>query len=231
MIDNYDEISKMIPKEDMSQIIAKIEKTIYEWVEATGGLAIKTERDTFIYILEKKYLSKIKENKFDLLDLVKEIDTDGKIQITLSIAINLDGDSNYDKHKNALATLELALGRGGDQAVVKENGKYEFFGGRAQEVEKITKVKARVVSHALEDLMREAKNVMIMGHTNSDIDSLASGLGIYKLAATMGKTAWIVNNTVGISIDEFLLELKKDNQYQEAIINKNEAINKITQDT
>ena len=192
---------------------------------------MKTERDTFIYILEKKEISIIEENKFFILDKVKEIVEDGKIPITLSIAISADGESNYEKYRMALNTLELALGRGGDQAIVRENGKHEFFGGRAQEVEKMTKVKARVVAHALEELILDAKDVIIMGHTNADIDSIASGLGVYKLANALGKTAYIVNNTVGVSIDEFLQELKKDKQYKEAIIDKNEALSKITQDT
>ena len=231
MIDNYDEISKMIPKEDMSQIIANIEKSIYDWVEVNGGFAVKTERDTFIYLFEKQYLNGIKENRFDILDKVKDASEDGKAPITLSIAISADGDTNYEKHSMAQATLELALGRGGDQAVVRENGRYEFFGGRAQEVEKITKVKARVVATALEELIQEARNVIIMGHTNSDIDSLASGIGIYKLAVTLGKPAYIVNNTVGLSVDEFLTELKKDKQYKEAIIDKNDANSLISGDT
>lgn len=231
MIDNYDEIAQRIPKEDMSQIIAKIEKNVYEWVETAGGLAIKTERDTFIYVLRNKELSKLKENKFGILDKVKEIVVEGKIPMTLSIAISADGEDNYEKYKMASNTLELALGRGGDQAIVKENGKNEFFGGRAQEVEKITKVKARVVAHALEELMLEAKDVIIMGHANSDIDSIASGIGIYKLANSLGKPAYIVNNTSGISIDEFLVELKKDKQYKEVIIDRNEAISKISSDT
>ena len=231
MVDNYDEIAQRIPKEDISQAIAKIEKIIYAWAEENGGLVVKTDRDTFVYLLENKYLEKIKENKFSILDKVKEISIEGKIPVTLSIAISTEGENDYEKHKIASSTLEIALGRGGDQAVIRKDGKYEFFGGRAQEVEKITRVKARVVAHALEELITEAKDVIVMGHTNADIDSLASGIGIYKLATTMGKSAYIVNNTAGLSIDQFVSELKKDKEYKEALIDKNEALAKITPET
>ncbi len=231
MVDNYDEIAQRIPKEDISQAIAKIEKIIYAWAEENGGLVVKTDRDTFVYLLENKYLEKIKENKFSILDKVKEINIEGKIPVTLSIAISTEGENDYEKHKIASSTLEIALGRGGDQAVIRKDGKYEFFGGRAQEVEKITRVKARVVAHALEELITEAKDVIVMGHTNADIDSLASGIGIYKLATTMGKSAYIVNNTAGLSIDQFVSELKKDKEYKEALIDKNEALAKITPET
>ena len=231
MVDNYDEIAQRIPKEDISQAIAKIEKIIYAWAEENGGLVVKTDRDTFVYLLENKYLEKIKENKFSILDKVKEINIEGKIPVTLSIAISTEGENDYEKHKIASSTLEIALGRGGDQAVIRKDGKYEFFGGRAQEVEKITRVKARVVAHALEELITEAKDVIVMGHTNADIDSLASGIGIYKLATTMGKSAYIVNNTAGLSIDQFVSELKKDKEYKEALIDKNEVLAKITPET
>ncbi len=231
MVDNYDEIAQRIPKEDISQAIAKIEKIIYAWAEENGGLVVKTDRDTFVYLLENKYLEKIKENKFSILDKVKEINVEGKIPTTLSIAISTEGENDYEKYKIAASTLEIALGRGGDQAVIRKDGKYEFFGGRAQEVEKITRVKARVVAHALEELITEANDVIIMGHANADIDSLASGIGIYKLATTMGKNAYIVNNTAGLSIDQFVGELKKDKEYKEALIDKNEALAKITPET
>ncbi|MFR5190296.1 MAG: DHH family phosphoesterase [Clostridia bacterium] len=127
--------------------------------------------------------------------------------------------------------MDLALGRGGDQAVIRKDGKYNFFGGRAQEMEKRTKVKARIVSHALEELMQESKNVMIMGHANSDIDAMGSSFGIYRLAKAIGKEAYIINNTFGISIDHFMEEAKKQEEYQEAILNKERAIELIGPDT
>lgn len=231
MIDNYEEIMQRIASEDRPQIVAQIEKTLYDWANAFEGLIVKSDRDTFVVILEQKYIEILEENRFNVLDTIKEISIPGKIQSTLSIAISNEGKSNYEKYKSANAAMDLALGRGGDQAVVRKDGKYNFFGGRAQEMEKRTKVKARIVSHALEELMQESKNIMIMGHTNSDIDAMGSAFGIYRLAKTIGKEAYIINNTFGMSIDHFMEEAKKEEAYQEAIINKEMALELITPET
>ena len=154
-----------------------------------------------------------------------------KIQITLSISVSTEGQSNYEKYKSAQAGLDIALGRGGDQTVVRENGKYQFFGGRTQELEKRTKVKARIVSHALQELMQEAKNVMIMGHTNGDIDSMGASMGLYRLAKSLNVEAYIVNNSTGISLENFMEAAKEEKEYQEVIINKAEALSKISAET
>ena len=193
MVDNYEEIIQRIDVENRPQVIAEIEKVIYDWAASSGGIVVKNDRNTFVYVFEYKYLKEIKENKFDILDQIKEINVEAGIQLTLSIAISIDGDTNYDKYKTALESMDIVLGRGGDQAVVKENGKYIFFGGRTEEVEKRTKVKARTVAHALENLIKESDNILIMGHSNGDIDSMGSSLGIYRLAKTLEKETNIVN--------------------------------------
>ena len=150
-----------------------------------------------------------------------------KVQITLSISISTEGESNYEKYKSAQAGLDIVLGRGGDQTVVRENEKYQFFGGRTQELEKRTKVKARIVSHALEELMQEAKNVMVMGHTNGDIDSMGASMGIYRLAKSLDVECYIINNSTGISLENFMESAKQEKEYQESIINKSEALSNI----
>jgi len=230
MIDNYEEMLQRISNEERPEIIAKVEKTIYDWALESNGVVIKSERDTFVYVFEQRYLEKVKENKFQILDNVKEIKLEGGLQITLSISISNEGSTEYEKYKSALAGMDIALGRGGDQAVVRENEKYIFFGGRAQEMEKRTKVKARIVAHALEELMLESKDIMIMGHTNGDIDSLGSSLGIYRLARSLGKQASIVNETTGLSVDQFMEALKKEEE-QDIFISKQEALSKISGET
>lgn len=230
-VDNYEEIIKRIEVENRPQVIAEIEKVIYDWAASTGGIVVKNDRNTFVYVFEYKYLKEIKENKFDILDQIKEINVEAGIQLTLSIAISIDGDTNYDKYKTSLESMDIVLGRGGDQAVVKENGKYTFFGGRTEEVEKRTKVKARTVAHALENLIKESDNILIMGHSNGDIDSMGSSLGIYRLSKTLEKETNIVNNTYGMTLSKFIEELEKDNEYKDAIIGKNEALNKATNKT
>ena len=162
---------------------------------------------------------------------MKEIDIEGPLQLTLSIAVSQDGKTNYEKYKTALATLDIALGRGGDQAVVRKKEKYTFFGGRSIEVEKRTKVKARMVGHALEDLMNDAENIMVMGHINGDIDSISSSIGICKFAKTLGKTAKIVNNSYGASLQEFMEVMSKENDYKNVIIDRTQALSEISEDT
>ena len=231
MIDNYEEIFQRISDEDKPQLIAKIEKSIYEWGNLFEALVIKSERDTYVICLEQKNLEELKESKFKVLDTIKEIETSDKAPITLSIAIANEGDSNYEKYKLAQASIDIALGRGGDQAVIRENGKYVFFGGRAQELEKRTKVKARMISHALEELILESKDVMIMGHANGDIDSMGASMGIYRLAKTLEKEVYIVNNSYGISLENFIDTAKQDKEYEKIIINKQEAMSKISEET
>ena len=230
-IDNYEETMKALTTEEKPQVLAKLEKSIYKWAEATNGIVIKSERDIYVFMFEQKYIEILKENKFDILDTVKEIKIEGPLQITLSIAISQDGETDYEKYKTALATLDIALGRGGDQAVIRNEEKYNFFGGRSIEVEKRTKVKARMVAHALEDLIQESKNVMVMGHVNGDIDSIGSSIGIYKFAKTVGKPAKIVNNTFGSTLQDFMNEVHKQEDYKNAIINSTQSLSEITEDT
>ena len=231
MIDNYEEIMQRIDTENKPQIIASLEKTIYDWASLTNGLIIKTERDTFIYVFEKRYLAQIESTKFAILDTIKELNTDGKQQLTVSIAISEEGENNYEKYKSATAAIDIALGRGGDQAVIRENGKYIFFGGRTQEVEKRTKVKARTIAGALEELISESSNVIIMGHQNGDIDSMGSSLGIYRLAKNLGKDVNIVCNSVSEALSGFINAISEQEEYQDVLIDKQEAINKTGKDT
>ncbi len=230
MLDNYEEIIQRISEEDKLQVIASIEKKLYEWAGTSGGIMIKKERDTYVFVLEQKYLTSMENNKFAILDEIKEIETEDGMPITLSIAISNEGTTNYEKYESALVAIDIALGRGGDQAVIRKDGKYNFFGGKAQEVEKRTKVKARVISHALEELIKKSDNVMIMGHMNGDIDSIGSSLGIFRLAKSLDKEAFIVNNSFGLSI-EHIVAAMTEKGYRDFMIDKNQALNAITPNT
>ena len=227
MIDNYEENMQLLDSEEKPQIIAEIDKAVYEWVNESNGVLIKSDRDRYVCVFEQRYLKNIKEDKFSILDKIKEVDTREKVQFTLSIAVSNEGDTNKDKYKSAQVAMDLVLGRGGDQAVVRENEIYRFFGGRAQEVEKRTKVKARVVAHALENLIKESDKVMIMGHTNPDIDAMGSSMGIYRLARSMNKNAYIVNSTIGSALENFKDELAKDSEYEDVLISKEVAIENV----
>lgn len=231
MIDNYEEIIQRIAPEEKPQIMAKIEKKLYDWAAKSEGLIIKTERDTFVFVFEQKYLIQMQNEKFSILDEIKEIKTKDKLQITISIALCNEGEGNYEKYQGAQDAMNIALGRGGDQVVLKTEEKYHFFGGKAQEVEKRTKVKARVVAHALEELIKGAENVMIMGHMNGDIDSMGSSMGLYRFAKTLNKEAYIINETRGLALESFINIIKEQDEYKDIIIDKSEAISKITKDS
>ena len=231
MIDNYEEISQRISSEIKPQLIAKMEKYIYDWATKYNSLIVKSDRDTFFCIMEQRYLKEAEADKFNILDEVKDIDVPDITQPTLSIGFSDDGDNNAEKAESARTVIDIALGRGGDQAIVKMDGRYQFFGGRTQEVEKRTKVKARIVSHALKELISEADNVILMGHSNGDMDSIGSSLGLYRLTKTLGKEAKIVNETTGIGLDNFLTEAKKTEEYADCFITKQEALDSVKPNT
>lgn len=231
MIDNYEETMQQIESEEKAQILAELDKCVYEWTNQTNGILIKSDRDTYIYLFEQRYLEKVKEDKFSILDRVKEIHTNENLQLTLSIAVSNDGITDKDKFKSAQEAMDIILGRGGDQAVIRENEIYKFYGGRAQEVEKRTKVKARVVAHALENLIRDSNKVMIMGHTNPDIDSMGSSLGVYRLAKSLGKNAYIIDSNESNTLQTFKESLLKDPEYEDILITKEVAEENIDKDT
>ena len=238
MVDNYDETMRSIDSSEKPIVTAKIDKEMYEWANKTKGVLIKSDRDRYIYLFELRYLNDIKEDKFSILDKIKEIDTKEKVQFTLSIAVSNEGKTDKEKYESAQTAMDVVLGRGGDQAVIRENEIYKFFGGRAQEierraeeVEKRTKVKARVVAHALENLIRESKKVMIMGHTNPDMDSIGSCMGIYRLAQALNTNAYIIISDEAESLKSFKEEMNKDVEYEDIVINKEVALENVDEDT
>lgn len=231
MIDNYDEIVQRILPEQKTELLAKVEKEIIEWITKTGGLIIKTERDHFICVFNQQYLTEFEKEKFNILDQIKTIDIDNKIAITLSISASNEGKTNYEKYKSALAGMEIVLGRGGDQAVIRKNGKYKFYGGKTLEVEKRTKVKARAIAGSISQIIQESENVFIMGHKNIDIDAIGSALGLYRLSKTLEKSCYIVSEPVGKSLGKFIDVLQSQEEYKNVIVTLEEAEKLITENS
>lgn len=231
MVDNYEETMQRLDASEKPIVTAQIDREMYDWANQTNGVLIKSDRDRYVYLFEQRYLSDVKEDKFSILDKIKEIDTKEKVQFTLSIAVSTEGGTDKEKYKSAQSAMDVVLGRGGDQAVIRENEIYKFFGGRVEEVEKRTKVKARVVAHALENLIKESKKVMIMGHNNPDMDSMGSCMGIYRLARTLETNAYIVSSDNMPSIDSFKKSIDKDPEYEDVIINKEVALENVDEDT
>ena len=231
MVDNYEETMQRLDASEKPVVTAEIDKKMYDWANQTNGVLIKSDRDRYVYLFEQRYFNDLKEDKFSILDKIKEIDTKEKVQFTLSIAVSNEGGTDKEKYKSAQSAMDVVLGRGGDQAVIRENEIYKFFGGRVEEVEKRTKVKARVVAHALENLIKESKKVMIMGHSNPDMDSMGSCMGIYRLARTLETNAYIVSSDNMPSIDSFKKSIDKDPEYEDVIINKEVALENVDEDT
>lgn len=231
MIDNYEEVSQRLSGEERPLVIAKVEKMIYDWAAKYNGLIVKEEKDKFCCIMTQKGLNSAVEDKISILDEIKTIDVSDAIQPTLSIAFSNDGNTTLEKADSTKATIDIALGRGGDQAIIKIDDKFEFFGGRTQEVEKRTKVKARMVAQALKELILESDNIITMGHINGDMDSIGASMGIYRLAKSLGKDARVLVETRSTGIEKFIEEAKKDPEYSDCFIGKTEANEMITANT
>lgn len=230
-IDNYEELLQRISVEEKPQVISEVEKIIYDWTSQTGALVVKSERETYVLLLDYQFLNLLEQNKFNILDNIKKVNLSNNMQLTLSISISAEGETTYKKYKSALAGLELVLGRGGDQAVVRNQNQYKFYGGRAQEVEKRTKVKARTIAQSLENLIKESSNVVIMGHRTSDMDSIGSALGLYRFAKELEKDVYIINTTYSVAIENLIEEIEKDPEYKEVIIDEDEAMNIVDENT
>ena len=231
MVDNYEETTQLLEGEEVLNSKAEIDKCLYDWINKWDGILIKTERDRYVCYFEQRHLEAIKEEKFSVLDQIKEINLKEKGQLTLSIAISNEGENLKEKYKSAQAAMDVVLGRGGDQAVIRENDIYKFFGGRAQEVEKRTKVKARVVAHALENLIKESSKVMIMGHTNPDIDAMGSALGVYRLVKSLDKRGYIITSDFSSALDTFNEFLNEEPEYEDVLISKEVALENLDEDT
>lgn len=230
-IDNYEELMQNSEDSAKPQILAEIDKKVSAWFAATGGIIKKFERDKYLCIFEDVHLEGFEEKKFDIIDIIKDINAGNKIPVTLSIGIGKSAEILVENHLAAVAALDVALGRGGDQVVVKDGEKYTFFGGRTKEIERRTRVKARVVAHALNELMNQSEQLIIMGHINPDIDSLGSAIGLYRVAESKGKKAYIVLNNSNIMIDSLMEKFSKEKEYEGVFINRNEALDKINKKT
>ena len=233
MIDNYEDIIQRALPEEKLEILANIEKELIDWINGNGGLLIKTERDSFVFVFERQFLNEFEKDKFSILDKVKKVKTENDIQITLSLSICTDGKNDYEKYKSALAGMDIVLGRGGDQAIVRKEDKIKFYGGKTLEVEKRTKVKARTISASITKAIKEADNVIVMGHNNIDIDALGSALGIYRLVKIFDKDCFIASEPKGNSLEKFLDVLKASelDDYKNVVLSEEDVEEYITENT
>ena len=230
-IDGYDEVLKSTEEDKRPLINVEIEK-ILSAVESTSKGALKrTSKDKFFLVMNKNELKKLEADKFAVLDKIRQIDYGNTLPVTVSIGIGLDGDSINENLKLAAGALDLALGRGGDQAVVKTKDKFAFYGGKSKAVEKTTKVKSRLIGHALREVIQQSDKVYIMGHKYPDMDAMGAAVGIYDICKSCKKAANIVLEQGNESIDGFIKKLHKSEYYKDIFVDKEEAISECTKNT
>ncbi len=225
IIDNYDEVLKETADSNHGALLGEIEQRVNAWVALGNGILRKYERDKFIVFFSNKDFVRIMENKFSVLDEVRAINFENKIPVTLSIGVGKSGSDVMENDKYARLAIDMALGRGGDQVVIREGDNFKFFGAKTREVEKRTKVKARVVAHALRELIDHSGKVFIMGHLNSDMDSIGASIGLFKAVKSRGKDAYIISNRQTSNAKILIDEFSKLGEYEDAFISSEQALN------
>lgn len=217
-IDNYDEALEDVEEVRSPLLVALIERKINKYFNAYDGIVRKLEKDRFFVIMKEKALAQIRENKFDLLQDIKTVNIGNELPITLSISIGSGGASYMDCMEYARSAMDLALARGGDQAVVKTKEQITYYGGKTQQVEKNTRVKARVKAQALREIIEAKDKVVVMGHRLTDADSFGAAVGIYRAAKALNKKAHIVVNEVTTSVRPMLEEFNAANSPETGIV-------------
>ncbi len=231
IIDNYDEVLKETAESNHGSLLSEIEQKINNWVALGSGILKKYERDKFIVFFSNKNFEKIMDNKFGVLDEVRLINHENKIPVTLSIGVGRAGEDVAENDKFAKLAIDMALGRGGDQVVIRDDVNFTFFGAKTREVEKRTKVKARVVAHALRELIDHSDKVIIMGHKNSDMDCIGAAIGLLRAVKSRGKDAFVIVNSDTSNSKILINEFSNAPEYEEAFITAEQALNIYSQNS
>lgn len=213
-IDNYDELIASTSANNQMGVSTEVDKAIRLWAEKTGGSINKLNQSQYIMYFEYAQAEKLIEGKFAILDDVREIESEADFPVSLSIGIGIGGKTLVATDEYSNAALDLALGRGGDQAVVKRVNKIEYYGGKMQTVEKGNKGKSRVVAHALKQLIEQSKRVIIMGHANPDMDCFGAALGIHRMCAMSNRDSYILINEISDSLEDIYRQAKETQNYQ-----------------
>lgn len=217
-LDNYDEALEGVEEVRRSLLIALIDRKVNKYISAYDGICKKLEKDKYLVIMRKRAIAQLQESRFDLLEEVKTVNIGNEMAVTISIGVGLDGltyAQNYEFSRNA---IDLALGRGGDQAVIKTPDSITYYGGKSQQVEKNTRVKARVKAHALREIITGKDHVLVMGHRMPDADSFGAAVGIYRIALTLGRKAHIVLNDAIPAIQPMVDLFRNNPEYEEDMI-------------
>ncbi|WP_110114498.1 DHH family phosphoesterase [Bacillus sp. CGMCC 1.16541] len=233
-LDNYDELTQGMDDQLKSNLNSQVTSLINNWANESGVFLKRTSSDKFIAVMNEQILIHLERSKFSILDKVREETSKQSIPLTLSVGVGTGGSTLPELGALAQSSLDLALGRGGDQVAIKQtNGKVKFYGGKTNPMEKRTRVRARVISHALKELITESGKVIIMGHKFPDMDAIGSAIGILKVAQVNQKEGFIVLDTtqVDTGVQRLLEEIKKNPDLWSRFITPEEALNLLTDDT
>ncbi len=214
-LDNYDEALESVEEVRRSLLVALIDRKISKYISGINGIVKKMEKDKYFFAIKQQYMTRLEEERFSILEDVKTVNIGNEMALTLSIGIGMNGDTYIQNYDNARTAIDMALGRGGDQAVVKDGTKIQYYGGKSQQLEKTTRVKARVKAHAMRELLETKDRLLIMGHKLGDTDSFGSAIGMYRIAVALNKKAHIVINDVTSSIRPMYDRFAKNPDYPE----------------
>ena len=217
-LDNYEEALESVEEVRRSLLIALIDRKINKYIAALDGIVKKLEKDKYLVVMRKKSVAQLQSARFDILEDVKTVNIGNEMAVTLSIGVGLDGLTYAQNYEFARNAIDLALGRGGDQAVLKTPESIIYYGGKSQQVEKNTRVKARVKAHALKEIIAGKDKVLIMGHRMADVDSFGSAVGIYRIAQALDRKAHIVLNDVSNTLQPLVDLFKNNPEYDSDMI-------------
>lgn len=229
-IDNYEEALQSVEEVRQSLLVALIDRKINKYFAPMDAIIRKLEKDKYFIAIKRKYVSQLQSNKFSILDEVKTVNIGNEMALTISIGLGICNNDYTKASEYAGVAIDLALGRGGDQAVIKEGEKIYFYGGKSKQVEKNTRVKARVKAHALRELIDTKDKVIIMGHAIGDIDSFGAAIGIYRAVKTISKRAYIVLNEVTASLQPMVDCFVGNEDYEEDLFVKSEKAKELIDD-
>lgn len=226
-VDNFTDALDKTDENNRPLLVAEIERTINSYANNLKAMIKRYDTNKYVLSIQDKYIEDEIKQKFNIIETISKIDKGNSIEVTLSIGVGKGGMSPLENYNNANIAKELALGRGGDQVVIKTNNDIKFFGGNTKEIEKRTKVKARVIARALGELIYESSKVYIMGHKNPDMDCFGSSVGLASVVKQLGKTCNIVLDNDNNAIDYYLNKLNKESKYDDLFISVEDAKNEL----
>lgn len=228
-VDNYEDVKNSTEVAKRTEVLGEIDRIILQYFQSLNAIVRRYENDKYIVIMERRDYEKIYEKKFPILDSVRKVDKGNNIRPTLSIGVGFAGENLFEIYEDSRMAIDIALSRGGDQAVIKLEDNYEFFGGKSRATEKTSKVRSRVISHALRRLIESSNDIYVMGHNNPDMDSFGSALGIYDGVKSIGRDSYFILNGVNKSIENIYnrtVELLPE--FKDHVLTEEEALERIT---